>query len=120
VRDEALIITAPEDAASQLATRVYDVRSLHETEVSLFDSNDRDTLLNLIRNHLHSDTWNYRGGPGAIDAFRGLLVVSQTEPVHTQIEFLLAELRRSMLWRDQPEVMASTKPSPAEQAISAA
>jgi hypothetical protein len=120
IRNEALVITTPEDAESQLITRIYDVRSLLESDVSLFDSNDSDTLISLITEHLSPGSWDDVGGPGAIDIFRDLLIVSQTQPVHDQIESLLAELRRAMLWRNQPSIMPATAPSTAEQQILAA
>jgi len=117
IRNEALVVTTPEDAESHLLTRVYDVRSLHETGVSLFDNRDYDTLIRLITSHVKPDSWDDVGGPGAIDLFRDLLIVSQTQPVHEQIEFFLSELRRAALWRQRPEVMPATQPSAGERRI---
>ena len=36
------------------------------------------------------------GGPGAIDAYNGLFVVSQTAEVHTQVEHLFDMLRQAI------------------------
>src|SRR5262249_18430376 len=47
----------------------------------------------------------------------GLVVVSQTQEVHAELARFLAELRRAMTWRDQPQVMPPTELTAAEKAL---
>ena len=55
-------------------------------------SND---LIELITSIVKPDSWDDVGGPGTIDAFNGLLVVSQTAEVHQSVERLLDMLREA-------------------------
>ena len=41
------------------------------------------------------DSWDDVGGPGAIDAYNGLFVVSQTAKVHEQVEHVFDMLRKA-------------------------
>jgi hypothetical protein len=120
IRDEALIITTPEDAESNRITRVYDVRSLHETGVSLFNTHDDGTLIELIERHVAPDSWDDRGGPGAIDRFAALLVISHTPEVHQSFQRFHAELLRVAKSRSSSDRMPTALLSPALQQISAA
>jgi hypothetical protein len=100
VRDELLVITTPEEADSQLATRVYpvgDLVSIHSSRRwsanPLYD--DFDTLINLITSTLSPESWEDVGGAGAIEEFPGgrSLVISATREVHRQVHGLLGALR---------------------------
>jgi hypothetical protein len=124
IRDEALLITTPEDAENRLTTRVYDVRPLVDNDVGLFRTGgpmqDADSLIEMITSLLSPDSWDDVSGPGAIDFYRGLLVISQTQDVQDELAAFLAELRRAMLWRDQPGVMPATELSAAEKSLAPA
>lgn len=50
-------------------------------------------LFYLIQDTIEPDSWQIRGGTGAIRPFRGSLIVRQTHAVHTEIEALLQRLR---------------------------
>jgi hypothetical protein len=50
-------------------------------------------LIGLIRATVNSDSWDDVGGPGAIDAYNGLLVVSQSYQTHRALKHLLDDLR---------------------------
>src|SRR5262249_50310398 len=56
IRDEALVITTPEDAESHMTTRVYDVRALLDSDVGLFrtggPTQDADGLIEMITSML--------------------------------------------------------------------
>jgi hypothetical protein len=52
-------------------------------------------LIELITATVKPDTWDDVGGPGAIDAYNGLFVVSQTAKVHEQVEQVLDMLRKA-------------------------
>lgn len=101
VRDEVLQITTPEDAESQLITRVYPVLDLVTVGKSRPPKSgfgkDYDSLIDVIIATIQPDSWDDVGGPGAIDALgnAGSLVISQTSEVHGQIEGLLAALRKA-------------------------
>jgi len=99
VRDGLLLITTPEEAQSQLATRFYNVPDL----ALVRDANGRldkdfDTLIDIITSTIAPTTWCDVGGPGSVEGFSGpchtVLVVSQTDEVHADIAKLLARLRQ--------------------------
>lgn len=103
VRHECLMITTPEDAESQLETRVYPVLDLVTTGAAGLrpseddQKRDYDALINVILSTIQPDSWDDVGGPGAVDALdnAGALVISQTRDVHLQIEGLFAALRQA-------------------------
>lgn len=122
LRGEIVVVTTPEDAESELTTRVYNVRSLLDNDIGLFRTSgptkDFDSLIEIVTSVIPPDSWDDVGGPGAIDSFRsGLLIVSQTHEVHELLKDFLNELHRAMRWRDQPQVMPPTEQSAAEKAI---
>jgi hypothetical protein len=86
IRDEVLQITTPEDAESQLVTRVYDVRPL------LGSFEPPESLGKLIESRVAPGFWNSTGGPGSVLEFRGLLVVRQTFENHREVARLLNTL----------------------------
>ena len=54
-----------------------------------------DDLIELITSTVKPDSWDDVGGPGAIDAYNGLFVVSQTAKVHEQVEHVFDMLRKA-------------------------
>jgi hypothetical protein len=52
-------------------------------------------LIELITSTVKPDSWDDVGGPGAIDAYNGLFVVSQTAKVHEQVEHVFDMLRKA-------------------------
>jgi hypothetical protein len=86
IRDEVLQITTPEDAESQLDVVVYDTRHLID------DRMPADKLVQLVRTTIWPPSWDNVGGPGFIDTFRGLSIVSQTRRVHEDLKNLLETL----------------------------
>jgi len=111
VKDEVVIITTPEDAASQLTTRVYPVLDLAARRSPVYDSTavvtsrtaggktgiaDYESLVDMITTIIEPDSWDDVGGPGSIAEFdnAGVLVISQTRDVHQKIGPLLNTLRK--------------------------
>ncbi len=119
VRDGVLKITSEEKASEILSIRVYNVRDLvetpapkeivktglrlpvpagtrvrypgeHETEEQPVDY---DTLIDLITTTVEPDAWSDNGGTGSVSAIHHMLVVSQTDEIHDQIQTLLNHLR---------------------------
>lgn len=88
VRDEVVQITTLDDAESQLDMRLFNVRALLGTRVS------PARLCDLIANVARPSTWDDVGGPGSIEHFRGLLVITQTQEILEEIESLLSALKR--------------------------
>jgi len=95
IRDEVLHITTPEDAGSQLDTRVYDTRRLIGQRMS------GDDLCQLIETKVQPRSWDDVGGPGCVDVYRDMLVVMHTERVHEEIDKLLATLEESASRSDE-------------------
>jgi hypothetical protein len=54
-----------------------------------------DAIVELVTGTVKPDSWDDVGGPGAIDAYNGLFVVSQTSEVHEQVERLFDMLRQA-------------------------
>jgi hypothetical protein len=99
VRNHVILITTPEDAESELITRVYPVRDLvaysTDAEKSGYGE-DYDSLIELITTTIAPQSWDEVGGPGAISEFANAssLVISQSRDVHRAIEPLLVRLRQ--------------------------
>ncbi len=85
IQDEVLKITSKEKADEVLITQVYRLNGV-------VSQNDRTRhtaqLIDLITSTIQPDSWQDQGGPGSIDPFRGLLVVSQKLDVHEEIQAL--------------------------------
>lgn len=93
IRDDSLFVTTPEVADNMQSTCLYPVGDL----VSTAKGADYDTLIDLLTTIVAPTTWDDAGGAGSTRGFGGVLVISQTEDVHAQIESLLEELRRARL-----------------------
>ena len=97
---EALVITSAEVASETLVTKVYQVASLldHSTSASPAQAGaELDQLQNTISATVSPDSWDDVGGPGSMTSFasRCVLVISQTEPVHEQVEQLITALAKA-------------------------
>lgn len=96
VRDQAALTTAApvmqiaggEGSGENAAPSVFQGNLQPDTQ---FDVKD---LADLITTTIHAETWDEMGGNGDIRPLGTLLVVRNTQPVHTQIEELLAAVRR--------------------------
>jgi hypothetical protein len=111
VKDEVIQITTPEDAGSQLATRIYPVLDLVARRTPVYEATavvtsrtaggkigvaDYDSLIESITSTIDPDSWDDVDGPGAITEFdnAGVLIITQTRDVHQKIGKLLNSLRR--------------------------
>ena len=100
IRNHVILITTPEEAESQLVTRIYPVRDLvayRFTEAGKQAyAEDYDSLIELITTTIEPHSWDEVGGPGSISGFENAssLVISQTDEVHRAIEPLLVKLRQ--------------------------
>lgn len=99
IRHNVILITTPEDAESELTTKVYPVRDLvaYSTDAGKHGyGEDYDSLIELITTTLAPQSWDEVGGPGAIAEYpnASALVISQTDEVHRAIEPLLVRLRQ--------------------------
>jgi hypothetical protein len=128
VRNGAVLITSEEKASEILTTRAYNVRDLVEpwpprdmrpvgrggplpvpagTKILWTKASpqrgldvDADTLIDLITTTVTPDGWSDNGGNGTISFFRGLLIISQTDDVHSDVDGLLRQIRAGE--RSQP------------------
>ncbi len=94
LRDEVLQITTPDDAESQLYTRLFNVRALAGIGLSA------ERLCSLVPSVCRRGTWDREGGPGSAVEFRGLLVVSQTQVILDEVEQLLVALEKHCVPRE--------------------
>jgi hypothetical protein len=88
IRDEVLLITTKEEAATWLITRTYPI-------ADLLEGKDYDNLVEAITNSVDSKSWDEYGGAGSISEVTGSksLVISQTRDVHDKVLTLLRSLR---------------------------
>ncbi|MCA9210869.1 MAG: hypothetical protein KDA55_21065 [Planctomycetales bacterium] len=106
IRSGVLILTTPDDAETNLITRLYDVHDLVDVVPQsawnrysqVWELVDFNSLIDVITTTIEPDTWDAVGGPASAAPYRNwrmrLLVVSQTWQNHEKIEKLLAELTR--------------------------
>jgi hypothetical protein len=117
IRDEAILITSPEEAENNLMTRTYDVSDLPAYRTENGDSMpDYDSLIELIEKTIQPRSWDTVGGPASVQPVNGwssatiadgsasvrpinsgnvqALVVNQTLQAHSSIANLLDELRK--------------------------
>ena len=90
IRDEYVLITTAEAAQGMLDTRVYSVGDLLNRVGA---GASMDGLINAIQATVGPSTWDIVGGEGSIQPLGGLLVVSQTQHTHREIDALLEKLR---------------------------
>ncbi len=99
IHNEVLFITSPTKAESDeyLVTKAYPVTDLVRPYPD--GAADFKPLKEVLTNTVATKTWNDNGGTGAISqiivADHPLLVVSQTQEVHEQIENTLEMLRKA-------------------------
>jgi hypothetical protein len=110
VRNDALLVTTPEDAEGVLLVRTYGVADL----VAAQDAQGRPvdafaSLIETITATVHPGSWSDAGGPCSISACSAngvkALVVSHTIHGHEEIEAFLADLRAL---RDRPAPAVTT------------
>ena len=116
VEDEVMQITTTVDAGSRLHIRVYDCRELRnlpdtKTSTSIKETGSAppavgkvasppatmktrrrdvpDDLVAVLTTTVTPETWEDVGGPGGVEEYNGLLVVSQTNENHEKVEKLL-------------------------------
>jgi hypothetical protein len=96
---EVLLITTQEEAEKHLEVRVYRVDDLVRKcgSPDLYRDPDFDSLINAITASVRHDSWMVNGtGEGEIQPLQqGILVISNTHPVHEQIEQLLDQLKET-------------------------
>ncbi len=97
VRDEAIVITTPEECECDITTRLYPVRDLVVDDNGLWSPDACDALMEIITGE-HPHTWDLVGGLGAVEPLEGVpsLVVSQTDEVHHKVARILAGLRHAL------------------------
>jgi hypothetical protein len=107
VQAEYLLITNAEEAEAKTTARVYNVRdALKSPEELQAYEDDRDELIELITYTVEPTTWCDVGGPGAIEAFRRSLVVSESWKTHRAIDTFLDDLRIAL--KTKPGELART------------
>lgn len=85
-----LKITTKSIAAKSRSTRRHEI-------ADLVPKVDGKYLVEAIEYNLSPETWQFGGGEGAIEwTDEGKLVVLQSEPVHREVEKLLAEIRTAL------------------------
>ena len=55
---------------------------------------DYDSLISLVTSICTPDMWEEVGGSGTVRGYKGLLMISQTDAVHNEIELLIEALRK--------------------------
>jgi hypothetical protein len=91
IEDEVLLITTPTEVEGRIKTCVYDVRDLIDANPSAA----LKQLTDVVTSCVSSESWEGSRGRGSIRPFPpNLLVISQSRPVHEQIQDLLKRMRQ--------------------------
>lgn len=100
IKDEVLQITTTDKANTILNISIYDVRDLVSQPGGGFDQTAIGQLMTVITTTIAAPTWATSSGMGTVQPFSNggicVLVVSQTQSVHEEIEKLLGDLRTFM------------------------
>ena len=135
VKDEVIQITTPEDAGSQLITRLYPVLDLVARRTAVYEASvvvtsrtaggrmgvaDYDSLIDCIITTIDPDCWEDVGGPGSVAEFdnAGVLIIAQTRDVHQKIGKLLNSLRHVKGLQGLPTIAPQARVSTPLQTIS--
>lgn len=99
IRDQAILITSPEETENYLMTRTYDVSDLPAYRTENGEAvPDFDSLIELIGKTIRPTSWDDVGGPASIQPIDSgniqALVVHQTLQAHSSIADLLDDLRK--------------------------
>lgn len=92
VQHEALVLTTQAKAADLLERRVYGILDLIPDRDEQ-NAQAAEQLRDLVRTTVAPASWIDTGGKGSVRALHGMLVVSQSQDVHREVESLLASLR---------------------------
>lgn len=108
VEDEVLKITTERAADRILEIHVYDVRRLGDADL------DSERLAEAIQRTVRPHTWKESdaGGTATIVPLPGLLVVSQSQRAHTEIETLLEQIQDVALGGGENKAEPSKVPTP--------
>lgn len=117
VRENALVITTPEEAESELTATVYPIGKLLDPVDPLKDDPiwAGDDLIDVLQNIVRPYTWEEVGGPGSLAMLRNKLIVSQTGEVHDDVaQFLatLVEARKVIVTADARPPKVTSLPRP--------
>jgi hypothetical protein len=98
--DGIMVISSREDVDTRLELRVYncrDVMDLPRRKPAAGDSarDQGDELVELIKSVIKPESWTDNGGPGTVEEYRGLLIISQTAERHREINHFLELLRQA-------------------------
>lgn len=117
IRNDAILLTTPEEVESRLETRIYPVLDLvlpQEGGDFLVDDweakGDYDTLIGLITYLVKPVTWDDVGGPGAVKPINGCLMISQTLDTFREVDQVLAGYRRLLAEYRRAEGKSVTLP----------
>jgi hypothetical protein len=92
--DRGVVLVSTRDQLDRMViTRAYDVADLTAEPGQWAGPNGQDVDA-VVRNTVAPSAWAEAGGPGSILRFRDKLLVTTTEPIHREVEKLLALLRR--------------------------
>lgn len=102
VRHESLQITTKVAAEIMISTRIYQVQDLVVLPNDPAGRPDFESLIELLTSTLTPESWREAGGTvGEVKAFSGpgamVLVITQTDAGHEEVEKLLTDLRAAQL-----------------------
>ena len=97
IKNEVLLITTKESASEQPTVRLYPL----PWGIAAQPRPDVRALIDLISSTIHPETWDVQGGSGSIrpvgEFSETMLVVSQSQEAHREVESLLRGLHQQAL-----------------------
>lgn len=119
VRDEALVITVPEEAEKKLVTAAYPVADLLGETAGCDEFGERqrpvglDELTDLITTTVQPQSWDRVGGLGSIDGcdYIDVLVISNTPDALAEVTGMLMQLRQHLAQRRTAGLTKTDQPA---------
>ena len=101
IRDDAIVLTTPEEAEARLHVRIYPVLDLLQSspDAPVLDDEDSDyfALIDLLTVLVKPTTWDEVGGPSTVEpAGHGCLAISHTCEGFAEIDAFFAAYRRAI------------------------
>ena len=113
VREGIVIVTSAEEAEGTLITKTYSVRDLLHPE---HPNESMQQLMDVMMACVAPDSWEQVGGPAAMRAYQGVLIVDQNDIIHQDLTQLLRELHADILAAGGPNIPVITAPQPSPTA----
>ena len=121
IHDEVLQVTSKDRAGSELNTRLYPIGDLVDPALAACaDDESPDAVIDSIMSAVAPESWTEMGGQGTIQPYgpnKPILVITQTDELHSRIDDLLAQFREVQRKQRAQAGVAVQPPSSPEKLV---